>query len=51
MRWTKQDGREIETNDLPATIDAAKKAGWKPLVEVTEIKEPKKPRARRKDSE
>ncbi len=29
MKWIKQDGREIETNDLPATINAAEKAGWK----------------------
>lgn len=29
MRWVKQDGREIETNDLPATKEAAIKAGWK----------------------
>lgn len=28
MKWVKPNGREIETNDLPATIEAAKKLGW-----------------------
>ena len=28
--WIKPSGTEVETNDLPATIEAAKSLGWKP---------------------
>ena len=28
MKWVKPNGSEIETNDLPATIEVAKKLGW-----------------------
>ena len=29
MKWIKPNGTEIETNDLPATIEAAHNLGWK----------------------
>jgi hypothetical protein len=29
MKWEKPNGSVIETNDLPDTIEAAKKLGWK----------------------
>lgn len=41
MRWIKEDGREIETNDLPATKEAAIRAGWK------EVKPKPKAKAKR----
>lgn len=30
MKWIKDNGQEIETNDLPATIKYCKSLGWKP---------------------
>lgn len=29
MKWVKQNGQEIETNDEPATIKGAEALGWK----------------------
>lgn len=29
MKWTNQSGKVVETNDEPATIEAALAAGWK----------------------
>ena len=43
MKWLKESGQEVETNDNPANIAAAKAAGWK-LAEDSqqiEIKTPK----------
>ena len=28
MKWIKDNGQEIETNDLPATIEYCKSLGW-----------------------
>jgi hypothetical protein len=30
MKWIKDNGDEIETNDLDATIEACVKMGWEP---------------------
>jgi ribosomal protein L15 len=35
MKWTKPSGLEVETNDLPETIEYCKSIGWK------EYKKPK----------
>lgn len=40
-KWVKPSGDEVETNDLPATIEAAEKLGWKPVTE----KKPRKKKA------
>ncbi len=40
MIWIKPSGVEVETNDLPATIEAAKKLDWKEKKE--EVKKQKK---------
>lgn len=29
MRWIRPTGSEIETNDLPETVEACEKMGWK----------------------
>lgn len=31
MKWKKENGTEIETNDKPETIAYAKKLGWKEI--------------------
>ena len=31
IKWTKEDGQEVETNELPANIKAAEGLGWKPV--------------------
>jgi len=41
--WIKPSGIEVEANDLPATIEAAKSLGWKPKGE------PKKRKLKNKD--
>lgn len=28
MKWLKQNGTPVETNDLPASIERAKELGW-----------------------
>ena len=40
MKWIKDNGDEIETNDLPATVEHCKAIGW------TEKEAPKKKRGR-----
>ena len=30
MKWIKDNDQEIETNDLPATIEKCESMGWKP---------------------
>ena len=45
MLWTKDNGQEIETNDLPATIEGCKAMGWIPAeIDKPEVKKaaPKK---------
>ncbi len=37
IKWIKKDGREIETNDLPANIEAATNAGWVPVEDAPEL--------------
>ena len=44
MKWIKDNGQEIETNDLKATIEGAVALGWKPADEVK--KEESKKRGR-----
>lgn len=44
MKWQKPSGMEIETNDMPETIEYCKSLGWKPMDEKPEPKkEQKKP--------
>lgn len=31
MKWVKPSGQEIETNDLPETIEYCESLGWKPV--------------------
>jgi hypothetical protein len=43
IKWIKQNGRELFTNDLPANIEAAEKLGWKIVEKKPKLKEkPKK---------
>jgi len=39
--WIKPNGNEIETNDLPATIEYAKSLKWKPKKAAKEVKKAK----------
>ena len=41
IKWVKPNGLEIETNDKPETIEAARALGW-------ELHEPKKRKTRKK---
>ena len=36
MKWTRQSGKEIETNDEQATIEHCESIGWKRIVEEDE---------------
>ena len=36
MKWIKPSGVEVETNDLKASVEAAKALGWKPKSEKKE---------------
>ena len=42
MIWIKPSGVEVETNDLPATIEYAKSIGWKEKKEVKKESKKKK---------
>ena len=43
IKWIKKDGREIETNEQPASIEAALKLGWKKADSEQKDTKPKKP--------
>jgi hypothetical protein len=42
LKWERPSGSTAETNDLPATIDAAVKLGWKPAKPAPAKKKPAK---------
>lgn len=41
IQWEKPDGRVVETNDLPANVEAALNAGWR-KVEIAPKQQKKK---------
>lgn len=43
LRWQRPSGSFAETNDLPATIDAAVKLGWTPAKAPAKKPAAKKP--------
>ncbi len=46
MKWIKDNGQEIETNDLEATIEHCKSIGWTPAdKEKKKAGRPKKEKA------
>ena len=45
MLWIKDNGQEIEINDLPASIEYCKSLGWIP---ADEVEKPKKKTAKKK---
>ena len=47
MKWTRPTGTTIVTNDLPATIEACEKLGWKEFKEAA----PKKKAAPKKEDD
>jgi hypothetical protein len=43
MKWIKDNGQEIELNELPATVEYAKSLEWKPAkAETIQSEAPKK---------
>lgn len=39
MKWIKDNGQEIETNDMEGTVEYCKSIGWKPMEDKQEVEE------------
>jgi len=51
MLWIKDNGQEIETNDLKATVEHCESLGWKKAGDIKIPDEPKKKSGRPKKKE